>query len=85
MNRTLLICLPLIGLNVLTGCLFANKSAKPKENPAIAADLDAIIKQRWVEKRSAELAAQGLAPEAARGQAAEEFRVRYRYLGAAQK
>jgi hypothetical protein len=85
MNRTLLIALSLLSLNVLTGCLFSKKAAKPKENPAIAAELEASFMQRTVDKRVAELTAKGMTPEAARAQAVNEFRAQYPYTSAAQK
>jgi hypothetical protein len=67
------------------GCLFAKKPAKPRENPAISAEIEDSLRQRWIEKRTAELVAQGVAADAARAQATEEFRVKYAYTGAAQK
>ncbi len=85
MNRFLLICLSCLGLAVSSGCMFSKKTAKPKENPAIAAEMEADFMQRWVEKRSAELAAQGLKPDAAHAQAVAEFKVQYSYTTAAQK
>ncbi len=85
MKRLPLICLTLFTAIVFSGCLFSRKSSKPKENPDIAASVEATFKQRWVEKRSAELKATGLAPEAALAQAGEEFRTRYGYTGAAGK
>jgi hypothetical protein len=85
MKRLLLICLALSTAIVLAGCLFSKKTAKPKEDPPIAAGVEASLKQRWVEKRISELTASGVAPAAAKAQAEEEFRVRYSYTGAAQK
>ena len=85
MNRSLLLGLSLLSLNLLSGCLFSKKASKPKENPAIAAELEASFMQRTVDKRAAELTAKGMTPEAARAQAVEEFRVQYKYTGPAQK
>lgn len=70
---------------LFTGCSLFKKSQKPKENPAIAADTDENFRQRFVDKRTAELMAQGAAAEAARAQASEEFKVRYGYTSAAKK
>jgi len=67
------------------GCLFAKKSAKPKEDPAMTSETEDSLKQRWIEKRTAELVAQGVAADAARAQATEEFRTKYSFTGAAQK
>jgi hypothetical protein len=66
------------------GCLFS-KSAKPKEPPSMVGENEASLRQRWIERRAAELVAQGVAADAARAQAAEEFRAKYSYPGAAQK
>lgn len=85
MKSLLLTGLALIAVNLFSGCIFSKKSAKPKENPAMAAELEESFKVRWVEKRSAELVAQGQTPEAARTAATEEFRVKYGYTHAAQK
>jgi hypothetical protein len=85
MNRFPLICISLLSLTMVTGCFFAKKDAKPKENPAIAAETDADFRQRWVDKRTTELVAEGLTPIAARAQAVDEFKVRYSYTAAAQK
>ena len=72
-------------LILVTGCSHFKKNQKPKENPAIAADTDENFRQRFVEKRAAELVAQGVTAAAASTQAAEEFRVRYGYTSAAKK
>lgn len=67
-----------------TGCLHSKKSA-PKENSSLTGDTEQVFMQRWIDKRAAELVAQGQAAEAARTQATAEFRERYGYTGAAQK
>ena len=85
MKSLLLTGLALLSVNLFTGCIFSKKSAKPKDNPAIATELEENFKVRWVEKRSGELVTQGLTPEAAKAQANEEFRVHYGYTHAAQK
>lgn len=72
-------------LTLLTGCSHFKKSQKPKENPAIAADTDENFRQRFVDKRAADLVAQGVSADAARGQATEEFKARYGYTSAAKK
>jgi len=82
--RPSLLCLGLTAL-LTTGCLFSKKSSQPKENPAIAGSVEATFRLRWIDKRTAELAAQGKAADAARAQADAEFRERYVFTGTAQK
>lgn len=76
-----------LGLSVLlsTGCLFSKKTPKSTENPSIPGSVEESLKVRWVEKRAAELVAQGKTAEAARVQASAEFAEKYGYTGAAQK
>ena len=82
-HRPLLASLALA--TVLTsGCLFSKKSA-PKENTAPAAETEQIFMQRSVDKRAAELVAQGLTADAARAQATTEFKERYGFNSAAKK
>ena len=70
-------------LAALFGCSHTKK--KPKDNPAVATEVEESFKQRWVEKRGAELMALGVRPDLARQQAIEEFRDRYGYTHAAGK
>jgi hypothetical protein len=84
MNRSLFACLALLAA-LSGGCLFSKKSAAPKENTSPAAETEQLLRQRWVDKRAAELVAQGQAADAARAQALVEFRERYGFTGAAQK
>lgn len=81
--------LPLLCLATVTlltgGCLFSKKSSSPKENPAIAGSVEETFKVRWVEKRSAELVAQGKAAEVARAQAVAEFQEKFAFTGSAAK
>ena len=82
MNR--LLCLLLVPtLALFASCSHGKK--KPKENPAIATEVEESFKQRWIEKRGAELMALGLRPDLARQQAIDEFRDRYGYTHAADK
>ena len=67
------------------GCSLWKKSATPKESSTLAADTDQILQQRWVDKRIAELVAQGQAADPARIQAMSEFRERYGFTNAAKK
>jgi hypothetical protein len=64
-------------LALSTGCLFSKKSRTPKESSAIASENEETLRRRWVEKRSAELTAQGTAADAARTQAENEFREKF--------
>lgn len=72
-------------LTAAGGCNLLRKSNKPKDNPAIAADVEAGFRQRWIEHRTAELTAKGTDAAAARQQAENEFREQYSYLGKEQK
>ncbi|MSU23934.1 MAG: hypothetical protein EXS32_08955 [Opitutus sp.] len=84
LKRLLLPCL-LLAAVLSAGCLHSKKTAKPKDSSALASDLEESFKQRWVEKRTAELVAQGTTADAARPQAIAEFRVQYGFTSAAQK
>jgi hypothetical protein len=85
MKRFLLSSLALLAVFCSTGCHFWKKNSKPKENPAIAADVEQGFKARWVDRRAAELAAGGASADAARQKADAEFRERYEFTGAAHK
>ena len=82
MKRSLLFLL-LLPLALLAGCKHGPK--KPKDNPAIATEVEEGFKQRFVEKRSAELVAKGMRVDLARQQAIDEYRDRYGYTHAADK
>jgi hypothetical protein len=79
----------LLGTTVLLtgGCnLFSrNKEAKPKETNAIASEVEAGFRQRWIDQRSAQLVTQGSTAEAARTQATNEFNERFAFTKDAQK
>lgn len=85
MKRLLLIPLAALALAGASGCHFWKKSTKPKENTAIAADVAEGFRQRYVERRTAELVAKGAAASAARAQAEAEFKKQYGYIGPAGK
>ena len=84
-KRLLLPALFVAATALAGGCSMFKKSSAPKENPSIAGQTEDSLRQRWIERRAGELVAQGAAPEAARAQAAEEFRTKYAFTGAAQK
>jgi hypothetical protein len=79
------IVVALIGLGLSAGCLSSRKNPKPKETQAIAAELEESFRQRWIEKRAAELSGRGLAPDLARAQAIEEFKAKYNFPTAGSK
>jgi hypothetical protein len=73
-----------IAVALSAGCVFGKKSEKRKEG-AIASEVEESFKQRWLEKRTAELVARGEGAEFARGQAAREFREKFEFNGPAKK
>lgn len=84
-HRLLLSCLAAT-LLATTGCsLFSRKSDKPKDNGAISSEVEENLRRRWVEKRTAELTAQGVGAEAAHNQADQEFREKFEYTKAGKK
>ena len=56
-----------------------SKKARAKESTAIAGEVEATFRQRWIDQRVGQLAAQGVAADAARAQAAREFDERYQF------
>lgn len=83
--RLLLTCLALTVLSA-TGCrLVGKKRAEPKDSGTIAGEVEESLKRRWVEKRTAELVAQGKTAETAKELALQEFREKFEYTGAAKK
>jgi hypothetical protein len=62
-----------------SGCSLFRKSQKPRESTAISSEVEATFRQRWMEKRLAELKAQGVADAAAQTQATQEFEARYQF------
>lgn len=76
----LLACLAVLVLPVTSGCNLFRKSKKPKENPAMAAELAASFQERWMEHRTAELTAAGREPAEARRLAESEFQERFPHL-----
>jgi hypothetical protein len=82
-KRLLLSCLALAAV-LSSGCMIFKKSSKPKDS-INSNEVENTFRQRWIDKRAAELLAQGQAAEAARTQATDEFRARYGSMGTAQK
>jgi hypothetical protein len=85
MIKALLFTVCIAALCCASGCVFPFKGSRPKESSAIAADVEESFHRRWLDKRVAELTAQGTAAEAARVQAESEFRERFAFTRAAQK
>ena len=78
MTRPLLLLGLSACLAVTTGCgMFSKKPAREKESSAIASDVEETFRRRWMDKRVAELTAQGATADAARQQAEGEFREKY--------
>ena len=71
-----------------SGCHMFSKKKKsdvPKEGPAVATDVEKDFMHRWIDKRTADLVAQGSSPAAAKAQAEAEFKARYNYTDAARQ
>jgi hypothetical protein len=77
MNKPMLTAALVAALLLSTGCLFSKKTNRPKESSAISSEVEATFRLRWMEKRMAELTAQGVAAGPARAQAEQEFRDRF--------
>ena len=84
MTRRLLLTLFVIAAALSAGCIHLKKTP-PKPSDSLTGEVEADFKVRWVDKRSAELVAQGQTADAARAQATTEFKERYGFTGAAQK
>ncbi len=89
MKRTTLLFIAAVAAALCAGCSmsmpFSKKSDKPKDTGAIATQTDAELKQRWVERRTAELVAKGTDATAAKTQAEAEFNEKYSYTSSAKK
>ena len=78
MTKPLLLTGLVAALFLASGCgMFSKKSGRAKESSGIASDVEETFRRRWMDKRVAELTAQGATPDAARTQADTEFRERY--------
>jgi hypothetical protein len=85
LKSTLLVCLAALVLGSASGCNLFRKSKKPKQNPAIAAELETDFRQRWIDRRTAELGAQGVENPVAGQQAAKEFSEKFPYIGESER
>ena len=66
-----------------TAC-HSTKTKAPKESPNVAIEVEAGFKQRWIDKRVAELTAAGADATVARQQAEKDFSAAYSYLRTAE-
>ena len=86
MTKPLLISsLVLFSFTFSTGCAFSKKAGRAKESNAIASEVEETYRKRWVDKRVGELVAQGVAADAARAQAENEFTEKYGFKPPAKK
>ena len=67
--------------------LFSSKKkpAAPKESKYVATEVERDFMRRWVDKRAAELVAQGSPPAAAHDQAVAEFKSTFTYVDTTKK
>jgi len=74
-------------LLITSGCLFHRKSAakEPKPSPYISTEVETQFEQRWEEKRTGDLVAAGVSPDAAKAQAEAEFKQKFAYAQPAPK
>lgn len=80
LKSSLLFSLALLISLSATGCNLFRKTKKPKDNPAIAAEVEADFRQRWIDRRTTELTSQGTEATAAADQASREFHEKYPYV-----
>lgn len=88
MTRRLLLASLTLLLVLSSGCslLSRNKSEKPpKESKVPAQDVAAGFKKRWLDKRVAELTAQGQSASVAQARAEQEFAANFEYLSPEKK
>jgi len=77
-KRLLLSSLVFVAL-VSPGCLHLKKG--PAQDASPSSEVEGDFRRRSIEKRTSELVAQGMAANAARAQAEDEFRTRYGTIG----
>jgi hypothetical protein len=85
MNKALFLTVLVVFAAGSAGCTLFRKSDRAKESSAIARDVEETFRRRWVEKRAAEIVAQGSAADPARVQAENEFREQYPFANSAKK
>lgn len=85
MTKPLLLASLALAVCSATGCSLFRKGDRPKESSAIASENEETFRRRWVDKRAGELAATGIAADAARAQAESEFSARYGFAPKSRK
>jgi hypothetical protein len=85
LKPSLLLFLATLILASSTGCNLFRKNKKPKENPAIASEVEETFRKRWLDRRIPELTATGMDAATARSQAETEFHQQYPYIKDAKK
>ena len=87
MKRTVLLALAALTMGS-TGCHMFSKKKKapgPVETPNVALDVEKDFMRRWIDKRTADLVAQGSTADAAKRQAESEFKAKFNYTDAARQ
>jgi len=83
-SRLLIAFLLVISAAALSSGCFSSSKKKRAEEKSIPLAVEQSLKDRWTEKRSAELVQQGLTSYAAQRQAEAEFAKKYSYTQVAQ-
>jgi len=83
-SSLLLASLLVISAATLSSGCFSSSKKKRAEDKSIPLAVEQALKDRWTEKRSAELIQQGLSSYAAQRQAEAEFSKKYSYTQVAQ-
>jgi len=78
-SRLLLASVLVVSAAALSSGCFSSSKKKRAEEKSIPVAVEQSFKDRWMEKRSAELVQQGLTPYAAQRQADSEFAKKYSY------
>jgi lipoprotein NlpI len=65
-----------VALSLLSGCSVFKRD-KARQETQITAEVQETFRKRWVDKRTADLVAQGTAADAARAQAERDFAATY--------
>lgn len=85
MNKALFLTVLVVFAAGSAGCSLFRKSDRAKESSTIARDVEETFRQRWLEKRTVEIVAQGTPADAARVQADKEFREQFAFANSAKK
>jgi hypothetical protein len=85
MNKALFLTVLVVFAAGSAGCSLFRKGERAKESSSIARDVEETFRKRWVEKRAAEIVAQGVTADTARTQAENEFREQFAFANSAKK